>query len=951
MPEDDNYLPFLNSPNLRQLASSSTEKTSSIRSYLRSQEAHLASYAVEGKSVAASWREEPNAVEALASKATAVERDMEMESGFGTPILKHRVRTAPLEPAESSSQGASPEAVLKRNPGTRLKEKDSGRVQADAASTKKHNKPRERRVDPNVAKDTVMQVGTTPMKGRHIRGHEDGPAKGRSNHNGVVKDKHGVAKVARKQDGDWKNAGTVYTKKETAKTRAQETDDDEEYRGRLAERRERRRAKKAIVDPKPNPPESGSEEDVDDGHRARSTKKTSKKGKKGKGLNMPAGLALMHGFSATNIGKNRLTLNPVVGVFNKGKASAKTVVKIKPAKAYLKLFSEQQFLDRSQESPTDAKADSDEQESTPRSQGETAPKGALIFAEKGTKRARSPSESAKSSSSSKASPINCRSPVKKQARYVRKESPTWDIEREDGQLPAGSASDTSIPSGKESKVDGTIVLDPRTVNTRWAATLQDRLANATCTPSKDIEEHSAAGASVVSSIAPSNSASQAALRRHFSSHHQSAPTKTFSKFFPAPEAAPGPATSRLALNTSPPSSSPTARYMSVRREMSPARDGDGFMDVYLAPMHKEPVIDTTKAGTVLSAISKGQALGHPRFASTAAAALEGSLSPVLSGSPLGMLSGPPSPALSGFLGLLDIAPVRRCDSKAGSKRRRNQRDIGVQDLRVSCHALDLGAGTDAVMNVDRRGPNTEMFDVALPGSGPGFPSDTLGPEYVADGPLSSAQGHLWGTDDVPECFVEARLTRSDLAYTADQYGLVPARLGQEDVSHDEAWYKEEPYGYSHPAEGAFDEFHGNCPSSGLEEAVAGDSEGYFQGPDNGANASGNIADERDCFAGGADHLNFGYDPELVPLVESFDDVAMAMDLDLEEDDDLVGYDNESDHDRSVLGSLQRFSQGRALLMGVSELEAKGGDSSRAGASRVEEDVAKTLKGHWQRQRF
>lgn len=71
----------------------------------------------------------------------------------------------------------------------------------------------------------------------------------------------------------------------------------------LAERRERRRAKKAIVDPKPDPPASNVySHDSDDGKKKSS-------GKRGKGLNIPAGLALMHGFSATNIGKNRLTVN------------------------------------------------------------------------------------------------------------------------------------------------------------------------------------------------------------------------------------------------------------------------------------------------------------------------------------------------------------------------------------------------------------------------------------------------------------------------------------------------------------------------------------------------------------------------------------------------------------------------------------------------------------------
>jgi hypothetical protein len=66
----------------------------------------------------------------------------------------------------------------------------------------------------------------------------------------------------------------------------------------LTERRERKRAKRAIVQPK----ELAVTEDNDD------NKKTDKS-KKDKKSKIPAGFALMHGFSATNVGKNRLTVS------------------------------------------------------------------------------------------------------------------------------------------------------------------------------------------------------------------------------------------------------------------------------------------------------------------------------------------------------------------------------------------------------------------------------------------------------------------------------------------------------------------------------------------------------------------------------------------------------------------------------------------------------------------
>ncbi|KAG2348816.1 hypothetical protein BDR05DRAFT_956155 [Suillus weaverae] len=115
---------------------------------------------------------------------------------------------------------------------------------------------------------------------------------------------------------------------------------DEEREARLSERRERKRVKRDIVKPDPNiavhisPPASERED----------KKAVRKRGKKHSGT---AGLALLHGFSATNIGKNRLTLKPLasLGVFNKGKSSAKTRT-YKAKKPAQKLFSEIAFLDK-----------------------------------------------------------------------------------------------------------------------------------------------------------------------------------------------------------------------------------------------------------------------------------------------------------------------------------------------------------------------------------------------------------------------------------------------------------------------------------------------------------------------------------------------------------------------------------------------------------------------------
>lgn len=104
----------------------------------------------------------------------------------------------------------------------------------------------------------------------------------------------------------------------------------------LTERRERKRAKRSIIQPK----EVSVDEDKAENPICK--KKTSKKDKQSK---IPAAFALMHGFTATNVGKNRLTVRfvplvlllglmafcqlkpgPTAGVFGKGKASTKKEV-------------------------------------------------------------------------------------------------------------------------------------------------------------------------------------------------------------------------------------------------------------------------------------------------------------------------------------------------------------------------------------------------------------------------------------------------------------------------------------------------------------------------------------------------------------------------------------------------------------------------------------------------
>ncbi|KAK0206487.1 hypothetical protein DFS33DRAFT_592979 [Desarmillaria ectypa] len=119
---------------------------------------------------------------------------------------------------------------------------------------------------------------------------------------------------------------------------------DTEQQARLKERRERRQAKRAVIRDK----ESDARSEISDkdpiGCKGKQKKKKNK---------MPPGLALMHGFSATNIGKNRLTtqLPPMLGVFGRGKASKKAKISAKRTDFRAIQFSEELFLNR----PTNSK--------------------------------------------------------------------------------------------------------------------------------------------------------------------------------------------------------------------------------------------------------------------------------------------------------------------------------------------------------------------------------------------------------------------------------------------------------------------------------------------------------------------------------------------------------------------------------------------------------------------
>ena len=161
-------LPSLNSPNLRKLDFvSDGDRDQLLRQFVRSQKAFLSSYALDGQQITASW-EHQDVVSVPTRRAF---KDFELESGFGTPLLKPRasVRVTPRDdayPVKStkkttkdihvvSSDGEPPSKGRKasRNTG-----KDAAYIQrrVDAPSTRSHHHgldpSRQARRSPSLAK-------------------------------------------------------------------------------------------------------------------------------------------------------------------------------------------------------------------------------------------------------------------------------------------------------------------------------------------------------------------------------------------------------------------------------------------------------------------------------------------------------------------------------------------------------------------------------------------------------------------------------------------------------------------------------------------------------------------------------------------------------------------------------------------------------------------------------
>ncbi|KAJ7904439.1 hypothetical protein B0H14DRAFT_2662872 [Mycena olivaceomarginata] len=268
-------------------------------------------------------------------------------------------------------------------------------------------------------------------------------------------------------------------------------DSDDDQVARLAERRERKRMKRAIVQPKePSEPDTASR-------------------KKPK---VPAGLALMHGFTATNVGKNRITLKPPsnVGVFKKGKASFNAKTKPKPKGHKSKHFSESDFLNSSKKAPEQAVSDS----SSDSDSGSTATSVHEVL-------------KPKKAIPQKSRSVKSHTLTRQSEKPSRVESEIWDIEsRASEKRRLLGHKSGSISQGSGVQIPETVVMDARIPV--WS----NRVANATgmdsAKPTSNSEVPDAVAIPSSPSLRPSQSASQIGQLPVKPSH-----TDVASRYFPA----------------------------------------------------------------------------------------------------------------------------------------------------------------------------------------------------------------------------------------------------------------------------------------------------------------------------------------------------------------------------------------------------------------------------------
>ncbi|KAI0939435.1 hypothetical protein AcV5_000857 [Taiwanofungus camphoratus] len=411
--------------NLASCASSTLDKTRFVNTYILSQKTYLAAYAAEPRAASSFSNSPPPAAASLSPSRRNI------ESGFDTPVLKARV---PAQHAKDAS--GKTDCIHTTN---HVEESDSNAEdEGDPPSrTRTVRQPTQALQLPKPSRATTKrQSKLNPLQPRPL--NQAVPSK---------RDAYSTTKM-----------------KVPPKKRKRSPSTDDERIARLAERRERRRVKRAIVEPRTNvDPNDYEDENQVCAQHIKGQGKTKRR------VSLSAGLALMHGFSAKNIGKNRLTHDPElgIGVFNKGKASANVVVKrglVKPG-APKKTFSESQFLTKTKLDAETATVFSQERSidtaSKVLSHSGSSSKCLMSKARNSVKATKVHGKNNPRFNSARSNVIEVE-PLESRKEKAA-ESVIWDIELEGGSSGPGSDSSGSVRSQQES----TVVLNTRAV--KWGA--------------------------------------------------------------------------------------------------------------------------------------------------------------------------------------------------------------------------------------------------------------------------------------------------------------------------------------------------------------------------------------------------------------------------------------------------------------------------------------------------
>jgi hypothetical protein len=274
----------LTTAHLTSAALAKVDKTQLLTSYIRSQNTYRSYFVHEGKKAQAAWgRPDANEEDAGDEKPNAVE-DAEDVGAFGTPELKPRV-PEPMRRTrrqDEDNDGKACEDELSE---------DREEASSEVAPHSKKTMYKEKRGETKVTKDSGVVRSRSPNKINKYLVTKGAQAMRQSR------------KRERSRDHEREERASILYTCLPGYAMAPEP------LVVLSGRRERRRARKAIVDPK------SVEEEEEDGeelrtHRAtnRGDKGSKSKSKKNKTTALAEGLALMHGFSASNVGPGRLTV-------------------------------------------------------------------------------------------------------------------------------------------------------------------------------------------------------------------------------------------------------------------------------------------------------------------------------------------------------------------------------------------------------------------------------------------------------------------------------------------------------------------------------------------------------------------------------------------------------------------------------------------------------------------